>query len=111
MALFCQVKHGPVAIFLVKTLSSHHESRQISLGAPARQDAACAGGETEELLEPVEHEQLDLCRPGRFEPNAGEKVRAGAKEVAEHRRESRRAWNKCQEAGMVDAKGVRRDLS
>jgi len=55
-------------------------------------------------------EQLDLRRPCRFEPNAGEEVRARTEQVAKHRQECGRPGHKGQKAGMVDAKRVWRHL-
>ena len=75
-------------------------------GAAARQDPARAVGHAEQAAEPVEHDQLDLGRPRRFQPNAREEVGARAQHVAQHGGEAGRAGHKGEKARMIDAQRV-----
>ena len=62
---------------------------------------AAVGGIAEQLLEPVEHEQLDLRRPAASNQTPAKKLAAGTEPVAQHRDERRCAGDEGEEARVV----------
>src|SRR5205807_7103208 len=64
----------------------------------------------EELLEPIEHDDLDLGGAGGFLPHAGEQVGPRCQAIAEDRRRRWRARDKRQKARMAGAIRMAEDL-
>ena len=110
MPLLGLVEHGPATIGEGQAFPRHGQSDERGLGPAAGEQPARLRWVAEKLLEPIEHQQLDLGRPGRFQPDATEEVARCAQPIRKDRHEGGCSRNERGEARMVGAKGERRHL-
>ena len=110
VSLLGDIQDSPPALLVGQAFAGHGEGGEVGLGAAACEDALRRFRHPQPCAKPVEDDQLDLCRPSRLLPDAGEEVGPRTQQVAKDGDPRRRAGDEGEEARVIDTNGVGDDL-